>query len=119
MKKRLLVGIFGVLLALNAAGSAAANQNRVSIPGTCNEGQPVTFLVNFKANGNSAAPIAGGGSLKTTELHLFLQGTSQEVFSETTNFPRQPTVRCTGTFFDPEVEATLDFTVTGMPRPGK
>jgi hypothetical protein len=120
MKKRLLVaGVFMAALALSAAGPAAANKNRQEISAECSNGQPATVLVNVKANGNSAVPVVGGGSFKTTELRVFLQGTSVEVFSETTNFPKQPTVTCTGTFFSPEVEATVDFIVSGVLRPGK
>jgi len=118
MRKRLFAGMSAAALVLLTAGPAAANKNRGAISAECSNGQAVTVLVNFKANGNSAAPIVGGGSFKTSELHLFLAGTSEEVFSETTNFPKQPTVTCTGTFFDQEVEAMLDFIVSGVLRPG-
>jgi hypothetical protein len=118
MRKRLLPAIFAVMLALGTAAPASANKNRAPIEATC-EGQPVTVMVNFQANGNAAAHVVGGGSFKTTELHLFLHETGEEVFSETTNFPKPATVTCTGTFFSTELEALLDFTVSGVVRPSR
>jgi hypothetical protein len=114
MKKRFLTAILAVsMLTLVSASTAAANPNKAPIEASC-EGQPVTVLVNFRANGQASVAVAGGGSFTTTELTVFLHGTGEELFSETTHFPLQPTVTCTGTFFFPEAEALVDFTVSGV-----
>jgi opacity protein-like surface antigen len=114
MKKRFLTAILAVsLLTLASASAAVANPNKAPIEANC-EGQPVTVLVNFKANGQSSVAVAGGGSFTTTELRIFLHESGEELFSETTHFPLQPTVTCTGTFFFPEVGALVDFTVSGV-----
>src|SRR6266581_61410 len=98
--------ILALALALTAAGSAAANKNRGAISATC-DGQSVTVLINFRSNDNAAKPVAGGGSFKTIEGHFFLHGTNHEVFSITTNFPKQPSVTCTGSAIDPQSGALL------------
>jgi hypothetical protein len=103
MQKRFLVAIAASMLALVSAGPAGANPNKAEIEATCS-GQPVTLLVNFKANGQSTVAVAGGGSFTTTELRVFRHETSEELFSETSRFPREATVTCTGTFFDAELK---------------
>jgi hypothetical protein len=119
MKRLFLAGLLALAISMALAGPAAANKNKLTISATCNGSQPVTVFVNNQANENSAAPVAGGGSFKPIEGHFFLAGTSTEAFSFTTNFPKDPTVRCTGSFVDPESGTPLDFVVTGVLRPAK
>jgi hypothetical protein len=118
MKRWFAAGALALVLMLAVAGSAEANKNRQAISATCGS-QSAAVFVNFRASEQAAAPVAGGGSFKTTSLTLFLHGTNQEVFSVTTNYPGQPTVTCTGTFLDPDSGQLLDFTVSGVLRPGK
>jgi hypothetical protein len=116
MKRWYLAAIVALGLTLAASGSAAANKNQGPISATC-DGKPVTVRVNFRSNNNAAAPVVGGGSFKVIEGHFFLHGTNQEVFSFTTNFPKEPSVTCNGSFTDPMSGELLDFTVTGVLRP--
>ena len=118
MKRLFLAGLLALAISMALAGTAAANKNKQTISASCNGGQPVTVFLNNRSNQNAAAP-EGGGSFKVTEGHFFLAGTSTEVFSFTTNFPRQPTLTCTGSFLDPESGTPLDFVVQGVLRPGK
>jgi len=96
---------------------AAANKNKQVISATC-DGQPVTVFVNTQSTQNAALRVQGGGSFKITEAHFFLAGTTEEAFSFATNFPKEPTVTCTGSFVDPDTGTPLDFVVQGVPRPG-
>jgi len=122
MKKRLLaatLAAFAVTLCL--AGSAAANKNTGVVTAECSNGESVEVRVNFRAGErsgeNAASPIVSGGSFKTTEIHLFFEGT--EVASVMSNFPHEPTVTCTGTVFEPREQVTLTFIVSGVIRPGR
>jgi hypothetical protein len=122
MKKRLLAMTFAAAaVSLGLAGPAAANKNIGVVTGECSNGESLQFRVNFKAGElsgeNAASPIVGGGSFKTTEIHLFLEGT--EIISVTSNFPQEATVTCTGTVFEPTRELTLTFIASGIARPGR
>jgi hypothetical protein len=122
MKKRLLITTFAAAaLALGLAGPAAANKNTVVVVGECSNGESKSFRVNLHAGErsgeNAAAPIVGGGSFKTTELHLFFEGT--EILSVTSNFPQKATLTCEGTIFEPKEEVTLTFIVSGIARPDR
>jgi hypothetical protein len=122
MKKRLLATMFAAFaVTLGLAGSAAANKNTAVVTAECSNGESLLVRVNFKAGErsgeNAATPIVGGGSFKTTEIHLFFEGT--EVISVTSNFPHEPTVTCTGTVFEPKEQVTLTFIVSGIPRQGR
>lgn len=118
MKRWLLAVLLALVVPMALASTAAANKNKGAISATC-DGKSVTALVNFRSNNNAAAPLEGGGSIKITEGHFFLHGTTTEVFSFTTNFPHEPAVTCTGSFVDPQSGELLDFTVQGVLRPGK
>src|SRR5207244_6736387 len=77
MKKRLLVTTLALAaFALGLAGPAAANKNSAVVIGECSNGESIAFRVNFNAGEhsgeNAATAIVGGGSFKTTELHLFV-----------------------------------------------
>ena len=116
MQRCSLAGILALALMLTIPASAAANKNQALVPATC-DGQSVTVRVNQRSSENAAGPVVGGGSLKVIEGHFFIAGTSEEVFSFTTNFPKPPNVTCTGSFTDPESGQLLDFTITGVLRP--
>jgi len=122
MKKRLLVTTFAVAaFALCMAGPAAANKNTAVVIGECSNGESIPFRVNFNAGEhsreNAATPIVGGGSFKTTELHLFVEGV--EVAFVKSNFPKESSLTCTGTGVEPRTETTFSFIVSGIARPGK
>jgi hypothetical protein len=120
--KRVAVSIvFALALALSAVAPAAANKNVGIVEAECSNGKTYQVKVNFhageKSGENAASPIVGGGSFKTTELRLFSEGT--EILKVTSNYPREATVTCTGTVFEPVQEATFEFIVSGVPRPQK
>jgi hypothetical protein len=121
MKRVALPIIFALVLALSAAGPAAANMNVGIVTAECSNGETVQVKVNFhageKSGENAAGPIVGGGSFKTTEIRLFSQGT--EIAKVTSNYPKEATVTCTGTVFEPIHEVTLEFIVSGVLRPNK
>ena len=104
------------LALLSAASATAGNKHSAPTTLTCN-GRSVTFFGNEHSNVNSAVPVAGGGSFKFTEIHFFVHGTSQEVFSFTTNYPRRPTTTCTGTVS--EDGELFDVVAKGVLRPGR
>jgi hypothetical protein len=121
MKRIALPISFALVLALGVAGPAAANKNTGVVEAECSNGETYEVKVNFhageKSGENAASPIIGGGSFKTTELRLFSEGT--EILKVTSNYPKEATVTCTGTVFEPQQEATFDFIVSGVPRPEK
>jgi hypothetical protein len=120
MKKRLLATTFSAAaLALGLAAPAMANKNTAVAVGECSNGETIPFRVNFRAGEhsgeNAATPIVEGGSFKTTELHLFFEGT--EIVSVTSNFPHEATLTCEGTIVEPKEGVTLTFVVSGIARP--
>jgi len=119
MKRVALPIVSALVLALGAAGPAAANKNVGIVEPECSNGETIQVKVNFhageKSSENAASPIIGGGSFKTTELRLFSEGT--EILKVTSNYPKEATVTCTGTVFEPLQEATFEFIVSGVPRP--
>jgi hypothetical protein len=121
MKRLALALIVAVGLVASTAGPAVANKNAGVVEAECSNGETYQVKVNFlageKSGENSGAPIVGGGSFKTTEIRLFFEGT--EVVHVTSNYPKDATVTCTGTVFEPREELTLDFIVSGVPRPEK
>jgi hypothetical protein len=118
MKRVVLPMIFALVLVLSAAGSASANKNVGTVEAECSNGETLHVKVNFhageKSGENAASPIIGGGSFKTTEIRLFSHGT--EFLKITSNYPKQSTVICTGTVFEPVAEETFEFIVSGVPR---
>jgi len=121
MKRVALPIIFALVLALSAAGPAAANRNVGIVEAECSNGETIHVKVNFhageKSGENAASPIVGGGSFKATEIRLFSQGT--EFAKITSNYPKEATVTCTGTVFEPAQQATFEFIVKGVLRPQK
>jgi hypothetical protein len=121
MKRVALPIIFVLLLALSAAGPAAANKNVQIVEAECSNGETLQVKVNLHAGErsgeNAASPIVSGGSFKTTELRLFFEET--EILNVVSNYPKEPTVTCTGTVFEPVDAATFEFIVTGVLRPGR
>ena len=113
--------IWAVVLALgltllSVASATAGDKHNAPTTLTCN-GTLITFFGNPHSNVNSAVPIAGGGSFKFTEIHFFVHGTTQEIFSFTTNYPRRPTITCTGTVS--EEGELFDVLAKGVLRPGR
>jgi hypothetical protein len=119
MKRAALSIALALVLALSAAAPAAANKNVGIVEAECSNGETYQVKVNFhageKSEENAASPIVGGGSFKTTEIRLFSNGT--EFLKVTSKYPKEATVTCTGTVFEPVQEATFEFIVSGVPRP--
>src|SRR5437899_2997003 len=118
MKRLFLAAAMAAVLTLSTTGSAAANKNITLIPAKCSNGETVVARANLHAGErsgeNAATPLVGGGSFKTTEFRLFRAGT--EVFSITSNYPREATITCTGEI---TLEGeTFEFSVSGVRHGG-
>ena len=106
----LAVGL--VLAAAAPAGAAPSNKNTETIQATC-DGTTITIAAVRKDNETadlvSAGPIVGGGSVKVPSLTVFEPGTTNVIFTATSNYGGPTNATCTGTFS--EGGETFDFTV--------
>jgi hypothetical protein len=106
----LAVGL--VLAAAAPAGAAPSNKNTETIQATC-DGTTITITGVRKDNETadlvSAGPIVGGGSVKVPSLTVFEPGTTNAIFTATSNYGGPTNATCTGTFS--EGGETFDFTV--------
>ena len=97
----LMVAAF-VVCAANPAGAAPSNKNSGQATLSCDNGQSleITFIqhTNETADVTSAAPIVGGGgAVKLLSITAFAPGTTNELFTATTNFGGPETTTCHGT----------------------
>jgi hypothetical protein len=112
--KRLVVPLVvaGVLGALAGPASAIPNnKNTLTVPAICN-GEEVVGTGIAHTPFDAALFVVGDGPLKVISFTAFDPVTGEAVFEETTQFPKEPNVTCTGTFTLPGV-GTVDFELHG------
>jgi hypothetical protein len=113
MKRLSLAVLLSVsLLAVLAMPAAAAphNKNSQLVVADCDNGKTYTVDVNQRSNFNAAVHVEGVGPSKTISFTAFAPGTSDVLFSQTSNFPKAPNLTCTGTIS--QVDPTTGQVVT-------
>ena len=114
----LVAGLMLVPVAAPAAG-APRNKNVTPVQATC-DGKQYTVLSPDKANVNGAFHVVGVGPGKLISLTAFEPGTTNVLFTDQSNYPKEPNVTCTGTFnaTDPSTgqQFSFDFQVQAYVR---
>jgi hypothetical protein len=114
-----LVVAAAALLSAGTALGAPSNKNAESIQATC-DGTTFTVLNNDRANVNAVFHVVGRGPGKLISIQAYEPGTTNLIFEDQSNFPKEPNATCTGTISgtDPDTgeQFTFDFVVQAYLR---